>query len=333
MSNSTRRVARGYLPACLLMPACLLAVCATALAQPYPSKPIQWIIPFAPGGGLDLLTRAYAPQVSSALGQPIIPQNRPANAGLIGAEALAKAPPDGYTLLTAGNSVLTLSKLVYPKLPYDPERDFAPITQIAESPLALWIHHSVPANTLQEFFTYVRQNPGKINYGAPGVGHPFHLAMEMLNRRTGLRMLFVPYKGSGPVMQDMFAGRLQAMFSSATGQMLSQVKAGKLRVVAFAGDRRLPALPGTPTFEELGVKDFKPSAWMAVLAPAGTPRDIVQRLNQEIVKVSSSAEVTKMYSQLNMVAATGTPEQLASKISKEIAEFAPVVKALGIRLE
>lgn len=327
MSILTKKAVHG------LSAACLFAVCAGAFAQTYPYKPIQWIIPFAPGGGLDLLTRAYAPQVSSALGQPIIPLNRPANVGIIGAETLAKAAPDGYTLLTAGNSILTLSKLIYPKLPYDPERDFAPITQIADSPLALWIHDSVPANSLQEFVAYVKGNPGKINYGAPGVGHPFHLAMELLNQRTGLIMVFIPYKGSAPVMQDMFGGRLQAMFSSATSQMLSQVKAGKLRVLAFAGDRRLPALPDTPTFEELGVHDFKPSGWMAVLAPAGTPRDIVQRLNREIVKASASPEVTKMYMQLNMLVATSTPEQVAQKIKKEIVDFAPVVKALGIRLD
>ena len=311
----------------------LLLGSSAAGAQSYPSKPIQWIIPFAPGGGLDLLTRAYAPELSNALGQSALPVNRPANSGLIGAETLAKSSPDGYTILTAGNSVLTLSKLIYPKLAFDPERDFAPVTQIADSPLALWVHHTVPANSLQEFIAYVKANPGKLSFGAPGVGHPFHLAMESLNRRLGMNMVFIPYKGSGPVMQDMFAGRIQAMFSSATAQMLAQVNAGKLRVLAFAADSRLPDLPGTPTFEELGVRDFKAGGWMAVVAPAGTPRDIIARLNRELVKIATSAELAKMYSQLNMLPATTTPEQLGQKMRKEIEDLGPVVKALGIQIE
>jgi tripartite-type tricarboxylate transporter receptor subunit TctC len=327
MREATQYVLKAILVACLLMAS------AAAGAQSYPTKPIQWIIPFAPGGGLDLLTRAYAPGLAGALGQPVVPVNRPANVGIIGAETLARSASDGHTLLTAGNSILTLAKLIYPKLPFDPERDFAPITQIADSPLALWIHHSIPVNSLQEFFSYVKANPGKLAFGAPGVGHPFHLAMEVLNQRAGMSMVFIPYKGSGPVMQDMFAGRLQAMFSSATSQMLSQLKAGKLRVLAFAAGSRLPDLPDTPTFEELGVHDFKPSAWMAVVAPAGTPRDIIERLNRELVRISSSPELAKTYAQLNMLAATTTPEQLGQKMSKEIAELGPVIKRLGIQLE
>ncbi len=317
---------------------CLIGICAplfwgTAVAQNYPLKPIQWIIPFAPGGGLDLLTRAYSPRVSKALGQPVVPQNRPANAGIIGAETLARAAPDGYTILTAGNSILTLGKLIYAKLPFDSERDFAPITQIADSPLALWIHESVPVTSVQGFIAYARANPGKINYGAPGIGHPFHLAMEVLNQRNGLTMTFIPYKGSGPVMQDIMGGQLQAMFSSATAQMLSQVKVGKLRVLGAATEKRIPSMPNTPTFAEAGVPDFQPSAWMGVVAPAGTPREIVLRLNREIVEASVSREVTDMYEQLSMLAATGTPEHLGNKIKKEIADFSPVVKALGIKLE
>lgn len=316
-----------------LLSLCVLAACTTALAQAYPSKPVRWIIPFAPGGGLDILTRAIAPQVSNVLGQPMVAENRPANAGIIAAEAVAKSAPDGYTLLTGGNAILTFNKLIYPKLGYDPERDFAPITQISDAPIALWVHESVPAKTLQEFIAYAKANPGKLNYGAGGVGHPFHLAMELLLHRVGAKMVFVPYKGQAPVIQDVIAGRLQAMFYPSTEQMTSQVRAGKLRVLAAVSGKRLPNLPETPTFEESGIRDFEAAGWIAVVAPAGTPRDIIMRLNREIVKVVASPDLSKLYGQLSMLPTTGTPEQLGQKIRKEIADYTPLIKTLGITLE
>ncbi len=312
---------------------CFLAAVQTACAQAYPAKPVHWIVCYAAGGGNDILTRAIAPQLSNALGQPVVVENRPANAGIIAAETVAKSAPDGYTILTCGNSALMFNKLIYPKLSYDPERDFAPITLLANAPIALFVHESVPSKTLKEFIDYSKVQRGKLNYGSAGVGHPFHLAMEMLKQRTGLDIMHVPYKGSSLVIPDLIAGRLEAIFYPATEQLLSQVRTGKLRALAVASKQRVPVLPDTPTFDEAGVSNFDAAGWIAVVAPVGTPRDIVLRLNAGIAKSVATPEVAKIYAQESMQPATGTPEELAARIRREIAAFAPLVKSLGITLE
>jgi tripartite-type tricarboxylate transporter receptor subunit TctC len=310
----------------------LCLVCSFAFAQSYPAKPIRWILPFAPGGGTDILSRAFVPQLSAALGQPLITDNRPANAGLIAADSVAKSPPDGYTIMTGGNSSLMFAKLTYAKLSFDPERDFSHITLLALAPIALYVHESVPAKSLQEFVAYGKANPGKLNYGAAGVGHPFHLAMEMLKQRSGMDVLFVPYKGMEPVIQDVVAGRLQAMFYPPTGQLLAMIKAGRIRALAVATPQRLPSLPDTPTFDESGVPNFDAAGWIGLVAPAGVPRDIVMRLNREVAKIATTPELTKVYAQLSFEVATGTPEEFSQRVKRELAAWGPIVKSLGIML-
>jgi len=310
----------------------LTAVAASAFAQAYPTKPIRWILPFAPGGGTDIISRAIHPALASALGQPLILENRPANAGLIAADAVAKSAPDGYTIMTGGNSSLMFAKLTYPKLPFDPERDFSPITMLALAPVALFVHESVPSKSVAEFVEYSRSQGGRLNYGAAGLGHPFMLAMELLKRRTGLDILFVPYKGMEPVVQDLIAGRLHAMFYIPSEQVLSQVRAGRIRALATATDTRLRVLPDTQTFQEAGVADFAAAGWIGLVGPAGMPRDIVMRLNREVVKILTLPDVGKVYAQLSLLPAGGTPEELAKKIHDDLVAWDPVVKSLGISL-
>jgi tripartite-type tricarboxylate transporter receptor subunit TctC len=311
----------------------MLVANATCIAQTYPSKPIRWILPFAPGGGLDIVSRAVQPQLQASLGQPVVMDNRPSNSGIVAAEAVARSAPDGYTLMTAGNSDLVMNKLLFRKLSYDSERDFAPVIMLAQAPIALFVHESVPAKTLKEFVDYAKANPGKLNYGSAGVGHPFHLALALFEQRTGTQMVHVPYKGSALVIQDIIGGRLHAMVYPATSQMVGLLKEGRLRAIAAATPKRLAALPDTPTFGESGLDNFDVSGWFGVAVPAATPRDIVLRLNHEIGRVIASPEMSATYAKLSMLPGGGTPEQLVQRVRIDLAQWAPVIKALNLSQE
>ncbi len=311
-----------------------LAAGATALAQSnYPNKAIRVVVPSANGGAFDIITRAFSPQMSAVLGQPMVVENRATAGGIGGVDYVAKAAPDGYTVLTAGVSQIVYNKHFYAKLPYDPERDFAPIGMVGELPFALFAQASLPLHSVQEFIAYAKSNPGKLNYGSAGVGQTFHLAMEMLRARTGAELTHIPYKGTGPALQDLYGGRLEVMFYPASGQLLGYVKEGKLRVIGAVSRKRLPNLPNVPTFEESGITNFDVTGWVAMFAPANTPRDIVVRLNRELVKVLAMPEVMKTYEQLSMVPAPSAPEELGARVSREITMWGPLVKKLNIALE
>lgn len=305
---------------------------ATAVAQPYPVKPVRVLVPSAPGGSFDILSRAIAQPVSAALGQAMIVDNRPATGGIVGVEALAKATPDGYTLLTAGNSHFVFNTFFYAKLPYDPRRDFAAISLIAKIPTGMFIHESVPAKSLQEFVSYAKANPGKLNYGSAGIGHSTNLSMELIKQRTGADLVHVPYKGLNLGLQDLIAGRVHAMLYSPTEQVMSQVKAGRLRALALASDKRLRTVPDLPTFAEAGLP-LDLAIWMSMSAPAGTPRDIIARLNQEIARAVGSPELAKIYDANSLVPTSSSPEQVGQMIEKEIEIWTPIIKSLGIKPE
>lgn len=312
--------------------AAMLAAAPLARAQSYPVKPVRFLVPSAPGGSFDLLTRAIAQPLQASLGQAAIVENRPATGGIIAVEALARAAPDGYTLLTAGNSHFVFNTFFYAKLPYDPRRDFAPITLVAKIPTAMFIHESVPAKTLQDFVAYAKANPGRLNYGSAGIGHSTNLSMELIKQRTGADLVHVPYKGLPLGMQDLVAGRIQAMLYSPTDQVMSQVRAGKLRVLALASDRRLRTVPEIPTFAEAGLP-LDLAIWMSMSAPAGTPRDIVARLNREVTQIVGLPELGKIYDANSLVPATSSPEQVGQMIDREIETWTPIIKSLGIKPE
>ena len=313
--------------------AVLLAVVAIEVAaQSYPVKPVRWVIPFAAGGPLDVLSRSIAQPVAANLGQPVVVENRASAAGIAGAEAVAKAPPDGYTLLTHGSMVP--QRFLYRSLPYDLQKDFAPITLIAKAPMVLYAGEAVPAKNLKEFVDYAKSQPGKMAYASSGLGQPFHLAMEMFKQRTGADILHVPYKGAAQMIPEVLAGRIQTLFFNAVEQLTAPVKAGKLTAIAVTGDGRLAVLPDTPTFDEAGMRDFDPTGWVGVSATGGTPRVVVDRLNREILAaVGGSADVIKMYERLVMRPLTTTPDQLVQIIRQDMERWGPLIKGLGISLD
>jgi tripartite-type tricarboxylate transporter receptor subunit TctC len=316
-----------------LLLACIACLpVGTALAQTYPAKPLKWIIPFAAGGPMDVLSRAIAPPLSASLGQPVVLEIRPSTSGIVGIDAAAKSPPDGYTLLTHGLSVIP-QKFLYKSLPYDLQKDLAPITQLSRSSMVLFVHESVPARTLAELVAHSKANPGKLAYGSSGVGQGFHLAMEMLKMRTGLDMLHVPYKGSAQTMPELIAGRVQAMFFTAVEQLVAQTRTGKLRAIAIAGDERLATLPGVPTLDEVGIRNFDTAGGIVVSAPGGTPKPIVDRLNRDIVRIAATPEMGALFARLNMQRHTTTPEQLAGIIRDNLDHWGPVIRKLGITLD
>jgi len=313
--------------------ACVLAVCIAAQAQTYPAKPVRWLVPSAAGGAFDVLTRALAPQLSEQTGQPFVVDNRGGAAGLLGMEQGARAAPDGYTILTAGTSQLIFNQFFHAKMPYDPLKDYAPIALLADLPIALWVHTSVPVKTFRELITYAKANPNKLNYGSAGVGHLFHLATEMLSERTGIQVVHVPYKGVGPAMQEFFAGRIQLLFVVAQTPVMNQYRAGKVLPLVGGTDKRLPKLPEVPTFDEMGVPGMEMPNWIGVVAPAGTPREFINRLNREMIAATRSPAAVKTYEGMAMETVTTSPEQLAQKIEREIRTWGPFIRKLGIKPE
>ncbi|MFM9970872.1 MAG: Bug family tripartite tricarboxylate transporter substrate binding protein [Burkholderiales bacterium] len=316
--------------------ACALALATTSMgeaaAQAYPTKPLRWIIPFAAGGPLDVISRTIAAPLATNLGQPVVVENRAAAAGIAGAEVVAKAAPDGYTLLTNGSMVP--QRFLYKTLPYDLLRDFAPITLIGKAPMVLYAGEGVPARDLKEFIAYAKANPGKMAYASSGLGQPFHLAMEMFKSRTSTDLLHVPYKGAAQVIPEFIAGRVQAIFFNAVEQLTGPVRAGKLKGIAVTGERRVGVLPDTPTFDQAGMREFEPTGYVAVYTTGGSPKEIVDRLNREIVRVVMSApDVQKIYERQVMNPVTNTPEQFAQSLRDDIERWGPLIKNLGVTLD
>jgi tripartite-type tricarboxylate transporter receptor subunit TctC len=312
----------------------LLAACftAAALAQTYPAKPVRWIVPYAAGGGSDVIARTIGAPLGHALGQPIVVDNRPGAATIIGAELTARSLADGYTIATADSATLFFNPYLYSRLPYDPFRDFAYVAMIGRFPLLLVAHPSVPARTTTELVLYAKANPGKLNYASPGNGSPHHMAMLMFEDVTGTNLTHVPYKGAAPAVQDLLAGAVQVMFLDlASGSQ--HVKGGRLKVLGAAWPKRLEALPEVPTLSETGVNGFEAYAVQGVVAPAGTGREIVARLNDEINKAVRSPAVAKRFAEMGMVPSLGTPEEFMAVVRKENAFWGRLIKAKGIKVE
>ena len=316
----------------VLVLAGILASTST-VAQTYPGKPIRMIVPTAPSGAYDTVARGLAVPMSASLGQAIVIDNRAAAGGIVGMEAIAKAPPDGYTVGITGVSQLTMHPGMYAKLPYDTRQDFTPISMLVNLVSALWIHTSLPAGNLQEFLAYAKSNPNKVNYGSAGIGHSFHLGSELLSDRTGITMTHIPYKGTAPALQDLIGGRIQMMFYPPTSPVIAQIKAGKLRALAMAGDARYKLLPDVPTFNEQGLKNMEVGGWAALSGPAGLSRDIVARLNQEVLRAMALPETVALYDRMGFVQVTSTPEQLAQKIDRELTMWGALIKRLDIKAE
>jgi len=310
----------------------MLGTAPAGLAQSYPAKPIRLVLPYPPGGGSDTIARPLAQKLSEGLGQQVVVENRGGAGGNIGMEAVARSAPDGYTLVFALTAQLAVNPGLYPKLPYDPIRDYAPITLLGSGGYILVVHPSLPVKSVKELVAFAKARPGQIAYSSSGNGSGGHLAEELFNNMSGIRMLHVPYKGGGPALMDMIAGQVQLLFAT---QLASwpHVQSGRIRALAVSTAKRPASLPNLPTVAEAGVPGFDAGVWYAVLAPAGTSREIVMRLNGEIARVLNQPDYRNLLVNNTIDPIGSPPEELARTIKSEIAKWAKVIKDAGVRVD
>jgi tripartite-type tricarboxylate transporter receptor subunit TctC len=306
-------------------------VCAAAPAQQYPSKPVRIVVPYAPGGGVDIIARAIGQELTKRLNQQIVIENRTGAGGNIGSDAVAKAAPDGYTLLMA-SPANTINSSLYSKMPYDPARDLAPVALIATVPTVLLANRSLPVKDVKQLVALAKARPGALTYGSGGSGTTEHLAGEMFKSAAGIDMLHVPYKGGAAVLTDLVGGQIALMFVNQVFA-LPYVKAGTVKALGVASSERSPALPDVPTFVESGFPDMRVSVWWGVMGPAGMPKDIVAQLNREIGAALSSPEMKERLQTMSARPIGGTPEQFAAFFADETARWARVVKSSGAKVD
>jgi len=300
-----------------------------AAAQDYPTKPIRLVVPFPPGGGNDTIARLMGQQLAPALGQQLLVDNRPGAGGTIGAEIAAKSPPDGYTLFLAGVASHGINPNLRKQLPYDPVRDFSGVSLIASAPLLVVVHPSLPATSVKQLAALAKAKPGAINFASNGTGGSSHLAAELFMMMTGTAMVHIPYKGLSPALTDLLSGQVQLMFSSAVA-MLPQVKAGKLRAIAMTGAKRSPAIPDIPTVAEAGVAGYETGSWYGIVAPAKTPRPIIERLSREIAAATRSREISRRLVDEAVIPIGSTAEEFDAHIRRELARWAKVIATARI---
>ena len=304
---------------------------ASAQAQTYPTHPIKLIVPFAAGGLNDVVARLVAPYLEKSLGQPVIVDNRPAASGIVGTDATAKAPPDGHTLLMVASS-FTVVPATRPNLPYDPQRDLAPIIMVGKNSLLFLLNPKVPAKSLGEFVALAKANPGKFNYASPGAATQTHLVVELFSQRAGIKLQHVPYRGGNPAMLAMVAGDTQFTAIS-TLLSLPQIQAGALRPVATGNPAREPQFPDLPTVAEQGYPDFEAIQWIGLLTTAGTPREIVERINAEINRALRDPDLIAKFAQQGIMPAGGSPADFARAIATDIRNWTEIARAANIKAE
>ena len=300
-------------------------------ADSYPVKPVRLVTPFPPGGGTDILARALAPRMSESLGGSVIVENRSGAGGLVGIEAVARAAPDGYTLLLVSGS-LTIIPSLFPNVRYDPVKDFTPVTLATRQPYIAVVHPSLPAKNIRELIALTRARPGQVTYASAGSGGAGHLGMELLKTMVKVNIVHIPYKGSGPALIDVLGGHVSLMFASAPSAM-PHIKTGRLRALAMTGSQQSAAVPGVPTIAESGLPGFETYGWYGVLAPAGTAPPIIARVHGAIIKAMAAPEVMERIVADGSEAVAGTPEQFADYIKRDIPKWAKVIKESGARAD
>ncbi len=317
----------------------LLAACACMVlsapgvhAQTWPTKPIRFISPFAPGGGADITSRVIAQKLHDALGQPVLVDNRGGAGGMIGVDLGAKAPPDGYTLVLGTIGPIAINPSLYAKMPYDPIKDLVPVTLAADALNVLVVHPALPVKNVKELIALGKARPNELNFASSGPGATDHLAGELFNMLTGTKMVHVPYKGGAPAMLDLMSGNVQIIFSTVS-TAIGQIKGGKIRALGMTGIKRFVLMPELPTIAEAGVPQFAVNNWYGVFVPAGTPKEIVARLNTEIVKVLNLPDAKQRLLESGIEATPSTPEQFATYIQAETKKWAKVVKDANIKVE
>jgi tripartite-type tricarboxylate transporter receptor subunit TctC len=313
----------------LALPAAALPFMAAAQTA-WPKQSIRFVVPFAPGGTSEIVARTVAHELTKQLGQTVYVDNKGGGAGIPAMQDVAKATPDGHTLILGHVGSLAVNPYIFPNQPYDVNRDFMPVTLLAKVPNLFVVHPDVPAKDFKEFVAYVKKNPGKLNYGSAGNASAGHLAMEYLKLVTGMFITHIPYRGTGPQLTDLLAGRTQAS-SAGLPAMLPHIKSGKLRAIAVGTAKRLPQLPDVPTVAEMGFKDFETSQWYGILAPAGTPKDVVKRLQEESLKALKSNSVTERFTADGAGGGGGLPEEFAAYITQQQKVWSDIVKRAGIK--
>ena len=315
-----------------LAAASLSLTSAHVAAQGFPNKPIRLVVPYAPGGATDIIGRAAAAELTRLLGQPVNVDNRPGAGGNLGAELVARAAPDGHTLLVSASSLHGITPFLYSKLNYDPNKDLKPVIVLGAFANVLVVNQNVKANSVSELISEIKANPGKFSYASSGSGSTIHLSGEMFKSLTGVDMPHVPYKGSGPALTDLMGGQVQIMFDNIPSAIV-HIRSGKLKALATTGETRSKTLPDLPTMREAGLKDYVSTAWFGIVAPAGTPADIVAKLNAEGQKAVVSPEFVKKMNEFGYDVVGGTPEKMASMIQDELRRWGPLVKASGAKVD
>jgi tripartite-type tricarboxylate transporter receptor subunit TctC len=315
-----------------MLVAAIAAFAGAAGAQTYPNKPIRIVVPFTAGGTSDILARALGPHISAAWGQPVIVENRTGANGNVGADFVAKSAPDGYTMLLSDVGALAINPSVYASMPFDPVKDFSPIVMVSYSPHVLAVHPSVPVSSVQELIAYAKANPGKMNFANSGTGGAPHLAGVEFAARTGVQWTYIPYKGGSAAVIDVIAGNANVLFNGMLATYPS-VKGGRLKGLAVSSAQRVPSAPELPTVAESGLPGFVTGSYQGLLAAAGTPRDIVAKLNAEFTRILNTAEMKEMLAKQGTEVRAGTPEALGTFIAEEKTRWAKVVREAGIKAE
>jgi tripartite-type tricarboxylate transporter receptor subunit TctC len=312
--------------------AATLLFAAAAHAQTWPAKPIRWIVPYTPGGITDTVTRLVTQRVSEALGQPIVVENRPGANSILGADLAAKTAPDGYTFLTVIAAHAANATLYAGKLPFDPVKSFAPVSLVASAPLIITASNAFPAKDMRELIAYAKANPGKISFGSSGIGAAAHLTTELLKQTAGVDMVHVPYKGTAPALQGLMANDIQILVD-VPSSLMPHVRSGKIKALGMFSKARVAGAPEVPTVGEAGGPPIESATWVAFLAPAGTPREIVARVAQEVAKAVNAPDLRDKLVQMGIEPVGNTPDQLAQFMNDEIAKWAKVINTAGVKAE
>ena len=315
---------------CLMLAACAVAA-ASAFAQNYPNKPVRLIVPFSAGGPADVLARIVGEKLQRSLGQTVVVINKDGAGTLLGVDMVAKASPDGYTLLL-GNVAMVINSSAGKRLPYDLQRDLTPVSLVFTQPLILVLHPAAPLTTLKELIAFAKANPGRLKYGSSGIGTSIHLTTELFRAAVGIELTHVPYKGAAPAMTDLLGGQIDLMFPGIT-PVVGYVKTGKLRAIGLTSRKRSPALPDVPTLSELGVANYESTGWYGVMVPAGTPGNIVLRLNRELVAALNLPDLREKLVSQGGDPTSSTPEQFAAFIASELTKWTTVMRTSGIQVD
>lgn len=317
----------------VLIGAASLAVAMVASAQQFPEKPVRWIVPYPPGGSTDIVTRLVAQKMSEAWGQPVIVENKGGASGIIGVDLAAKAPADGYTLLMTASGPHAINPSLFATLPYNPAKDFAPLTLVAKLPMLLLVHPSVPVNNVQELIAWVKAQKGKAVFASIGNGTPSHLAMELFKQMTGLEMTHVAYKGSGPALIALISGQEAPVMFDSVLSSGGHVKSGKLKAIAVSTAERLPALPDVPTVAESGLPGFDAYTWTAAVAPAGVPADRLAKISQELIRILHLPDVREKIAGQGAIPGGNTPKEFAAFADAEIQKWGRVIRSANVRAD